>query len=148
MMVGQIKKGKYMKAKGSCYCKAVGFTFDLSEKHFAACHCDMCKKLSGGPVLAVKADGGIEIHGEDNLSIFNSSDWAERGFCTKCGTNLFYRLKTKDYWNFNLGTIDNNAEYEFVSQIFTDKKASHYSFSNETKMMTESEVLAAFGHTE
>lgn len=30
---------------------------------------------------------------DQNLSIYASSDWAERGFCNHCGTVLFWRMK-------------------------------------------------------
>jgi hypothetical protein len=135
-----------MKTKGSCLCKAVKFAFDLENRHFDACHCSMCRCLGGGTAMTVEPAGNIEMDGEENISIFSSSDWAERGFCKKCGTNLFYRLKDKshNFCNFNLGTIENHKDFKFVKQIFIDSKPENYSFSNETKNMTEVEVLEAF----
>jgi hypothetical protein len=139
-----------MKAKGNCICKSVKFSFNLKNKHFDACHCSMCRSWGGGPALTVETDGGIEFEGEENLTIYSSSDWAERGFCKKCGSNLFYRLKDEklNFCNFNLGTIENHENFEFTTQIYIDTKPDNYSFGNETKMMTEKEVLAAFGASE
>lgn len=134
-----------MKANGSCLCKSVQFSFDLKEKHFDACHCSMCRKWGGGPALTVESTGNIEFVGEENISIYNSSDWAERGFCKKCGSNLFYRFKGKEFCNFSLGLLENQHNYTFTTQIYTDSKPANYSFSNKTKNMTEKEVLQAFG---
>lgn len=136
-----------MKANGSCLCNAIKFSFELRGKHFDACHCSMCRKWGGGPAFTVESAGDIKFVGEENLSVFSSSEWAERGFCKVCGTNLFYRLKDKklNFCNFNLGTIDNHHEFKFTAQIYIDSKPDNYAFSNETKNMTEKEVLAAFG---
>ena len=92
----------------------------------------------------------FEFKGEENITLYSSSDWAERGFCKKCGSNLFYRLKDKklNFCNFNLGTIENHEEFDFTAQIFIDSKPKNYTFSNDTKNMTEKEVLEAFGASE
>lgn len=137
-----------MKAKGHCLCKSVKFSFNLKSKHFDACHCSMCRNWGGGPAFTVEADGGIEFEGEENISIYSSSKWAERGFCKVCGSNLFYRFKQQDFCNFSLGTIENNKDFKFTTQIYIDSKPNNYSFSNDTKKMTEKEVLAAFGFSE
>ncbi|WP_420549715.1 GFA family protein [Curvivirga sp.] len=136
-----------MKAHGSCLCKAVEFSFEVKDKHFDACHCSVCRGWGGGPSFTVEVAGELELKGEENVSLYESSDWAERGFCKKCGTNLFYRLKDKshNYCNFNLGTLQGHEEFEFRTQIFTDSKPDNYSFANQTKEMTEQEVLESFG---
>ena len=110
----------------------------------------MCRSWGGGAALSVESAGSIEFVGEENISIYNSSEWAERGFCKICGSNLFYRLKDKshNFCNFNLGTLDDSEGFEFVAQIFIDDKPNNYSFSNDTKMMTEKEVMDAFGAEE
>ncbi|MFT6633388.1 MAG: hypothetical protein ACJAS4_003358 [Bacteriovoracaceae bacterium] len=136
-----------MKANGSCLCKKVKFTFDIKAKHFDSCYCSMCRSWGGGPALSVESSGSIIFEGEENISIYSSSEWAERGFCKNCGGHLFYRLKDKghNFCNFNLGTLENQEEFNFISQIFIDSKPPNYSFSNQTKNMTEKEVLEAFG---
>lgn len=136
-----------MSCHGSCLCHSVRFTFEPKEKHFDACHCSMCRKWSGGVNFAVVAKGQIEFEGEENISIFESSDWAERGFCQKCGSNLFYRLRDQSITVFCLGAIDNSEEFEFTGQIFIDNKPNNYDFSNNTKMMTEAEVLEMYSES-
>ncbi|MBT3584587.1 MAG: GFA family protein [Halobacteriovoraceae bacterium] len=133
-----------MRTSGSCLCKAVKFSFDIAEKHFNSCHCKMCRVWGGGPAMVVESAGGIEFESEEELALYDSSKWAERGFCKKCGSHLFYRLKNHPYCNFNLGTLDNDQEFTFKTQFYIDIKPHNYAFSNETKTMTEEEVMAAF----
>ncbi len=130
-----------MNITGSCLCQSVTFSFETDENSFDSCHCGMCRNWSGSPAMAVNATRNLEIEGEDNLSLYKSSEWAQRGFCKKCGTHLFYRMPEKNFTNFFLGSLDQRDEMNFRCQIFTDHKPANYKFSNETTMMTEQQVM-------
>ena len=130
-------------AKGSCLCGNVIIETTKMDINLGACHCSMCRKWSAGPYLAVDCGNEVVIHGEEHVSIYNSSDWAERGFCKNCGTNLFYRLKeTKK--TIASSELFNDPSLKFDHQIFIEEKPKYYDFSNETKNMTGAEVFAAF----
>ncbi len=86
-----------MKHKGQCLCGAVKLEVELAETDMHACHCSMCRTWSSSPLFAVTAEA-VEIDGLENVSIYGSSDWAERGFCRNCGTSLFYRLKDPEQY--------------------------------------------------
>ncbi len=131
--------------KGSCLCGAIHISAIKINKNIGTCHCGMCRNWSGGPFMV--ADCGIDVSftGEENLSIFNSSAWAERGFCSKCGTHLFYRLKKSKQYLMSVGLFDNQEMFVFYHQVFIDKKPSFYSFANKTTDMTEAEVFAKYG---
>lgn len=135
-------------ATGSCLCKAVSFQFPIKEKIFDACHCGMCRKWTGGPAMMVDASLGIKFQGEEFVSVYESSEWAERGFCKKCGTHLFYRLKEGNFLNVPFGTIDNSDDFEFKVQIFIDKKPNNYNFAEKTEQLTEAQVFAMFAPKE
>lgn len=102
----------------------------------------MCRKWAAGPFLALDCGTDLEISGEENISVFNSSDWAERAFCKKCGTALFYRLK-ESRQHIVSSELFEGLELNFDHQIFVDEKPGYYAFANETKDMTGAEVFAA-----
>ena len=131
-------------ATGSCLCKAVSLSFSLVEEVFDACHCSMCRKWSGGPAFTVAGGGNVTFKGEESITTYSSSAWADRGFCKTCGTHLFYRLKETGFYNFPLGLIDDNELLKFHLQIFIDSKPEHYTFANDTELMTEAEVIAKY----
>lgn len=131
-------------ATGTCLCKSVSVSFPMGEEVFDACHCSMCRKWGGGPAFTVHGGTKVTWQGEDSIATFSSSPWAERGFCKKCGTHLFYRLKRSGFYNFPLGLLDDNEKLKFHLQIFTDSKPAHYDFANKTAMMTEAEVIAKY----
>ena len=86
--------------------------------------------------------------GEENITVYNSSNWAERGFCNKCGSHLFYRLKESQQHMIPVGLFDDQEHLVFESQVFIDKKPSYYSFSNKTNNMTGAEIFAMYGSSE
>lgn len=134
-----------MKADGHCLCGKVEFSIELNSKTFDSCHCSMCRRWNGGPGLGVHAMNGVSFKSEEFVKVYDSSDWAERGFCGHCGTHLFYRLKNGKLWSVPLGVLNDPSDFKFTTQIYVDNKPEFYSFAEETKMMTEADVLKAFG---
>lgn len=133
-----------IQAKGSCLCGAVRIQADTMSTSAGACHCNTCRKWTGGPLMTVDCQQAVSFTGEENISVYNSSEWAERGFCAKCGSHLFYRLKQNQQYMMLVGLFENEAELEFDHQVFIDQKPSYYAFSNQTKDMTGEELFAMF----
>lgn len=133
-----------VKSNGSCLCGAVIInTNDLSTS-VGACHCGSCRKWGGGPLMAVDCGTGVTFEGEDDITVFNSSEWAERGFCKQCGSHLFYRLKESNQYIMPAGLFNTDTAFDFDHQVFIEEKPSYYSFSNETKNKTGAELFAEF----
>ena len=133
-----------MKTNSKCLCGAIELEVELSNTEIAACHCSMCRKWSGGPMLAIDSGKLKSISNESLVTRHQSSEWAERGFCSQCGTHLFYFLKPANQYHFPIGLLDDDLTYKFSHQIFIDEKPDYYSFSNETQNMTAAEVFAHF----
>ena len=130
--------------KGSCLCESVAVeTATIGE--FEACHCSMCRRWGGGPFLSVHCNSPVTFSGEEFIKTFASSEWAERGFCGKCGTHLFYHLKPSDEYIVPVGLFQSEGDFKFKSQIFIDKKPDFYEFSNETEQLTEQQVFEKVG---
>lgn len=133
-----------IEGKGSCLCGAISFTAKNINKNVRACHCKMCRKWGGGPLIDVDCGTDVTFEGEENISVFNSSEWAERGFCNKCGSHLFYRLKESKQYAIPAGLFDDDAKFVFDCQVFIDDKPSFYSFANKTSEMTGAEIFAKY----
>lgn len=134
-----------IQSSGQCLCGAVAVDVELEKANVDACHCSMCRRWGGGPLLAVGAQDGVRFDGEDSISVYSSSDWAERGFCKHCGTHLFYRLKGNQHYALPAGLIEGNLAWKMTEQIFIDEKPSWYDFANETHNMTAAEVFEKYG---
>ncbi len=129
---------------GSCLCGAVRMHVQKRDNHVGACHCGMCRKWGGGPLLAVDCGTDVTLEGEEHVTVYNSSEWAERGFCNRCGSHLFYRLKETRQHFVPAGLLDGSDDLVFDHQVFIDRKPAYYRFANETENMTEAEVFAKY----
>lgn len=128
---------------GKCMCGAVKISATAKKPSVVACHCDMCRRWSAGPFMAVNCQS-VTFEGDENIGRIRSSDWAERGYCTKCGSNLFYHLVDSSDHQISAGLFENQSMLRLSLQVFIDSKPQYYEFSNETKTMTAAEVIAAF----
>jgi hypothetical protein len=133
---------KLSKKTGSCLCKKVSITAGSVSPKVGVCHCGMCRKRTGGPLLAVDCGTDVMFSGEENIARYSSSAWAERGFCKSCGTNLFYFLKPKKQYIIPCGIFDDDNDFTLHHEIFIDDKPAYYDFRNDTIRMTGAEVFA------
>lgn len=131
---------------GSCLCGATRITLEVDSPSVNACHCAMCRKWGGGPLLVVHSTRHVTCSGREP-SVYDSSEWAQRGFCSQCGTHLFYRLKAGGFDAVPVGVLDGDGDWVFDLQIFVDQKPAFYCFSNQTEQLTGEQVMAQFSQT-
>ena len=94
--------------------------------------------------MAVECKSDLSFEGEENIGLYQSSEWAERGFCKQCGSHLFYREKQSNQYYIPAGIFDNESDLTLKHQVFIDEKPEYYSFGNKTKNMTGAELFAQF----
>ena len=81
-----------MTLSGSCLCGSVRFEVTEPFERVAACHCETCKKLSGGAGTVngrVRTEAVHLLAGEDLVTSFQPAEGSAKSFCSKCGSNLF-----------------------------------------------------------
>lgn len=129
--------------QGQCLCGAVTLTIKRNPD-VEICHCGMCRRWGGGPLMSISCGTDVEINGAENMAVYASSEWAERTFCKTCGTHLFYRLKEFGTMSVTAGLFQDQVEFQLTEQIYIDKKPAFYDFANQTHTLTEAEVIAKF----
>ncbi len=95
--------------------------------------------------MEVDCGKDVSFQGKENITVYDSSEWAERGFCNKCGSNLFYRLKGSGEYQISAGLFNDNEDFIFDLQVFVDNKPSFYNFVEKTKTMTAAEIFVKYG---
>ena len=78
--------------EGGCLCGAVRYRIGAEPDHAGYCHCRMCQRAAGAPVVAwltVARAAFAWTRGEP--AVYRSSAKAERLFCGACGTQLAFR---------------------------------------------------------
>jgi hypothetical protein len=110
---------------GGCQCGAVRYRLSAKPTGVNICHCRMCQKASGGPMMAF---GGVRLSefvvSSGAIATFSSSDIAERGFCAQCGTPLTYQGVGSDRISVTLGSLDEPGAVAPVTQLGVESKVS------------------------
>ncbi|AGH94335.1 GFA family protein [Pseudobdellovibrio exovorus] len=133
---------------GRCLCGVVSYEAQMEKAEFHVCHCGMCRRWSGGVNMSFDAGTSVKFKGEENIGLYSSSDWGERGFCKSCGTSLFFRMKEQRSHYICAGSLDEKndvSKMHFATEIYIDKKPASYEFGNKTLRLTEADFLASLG---
>ena len=135
-----------MNRSGKCMCGAVTFVArGLKLEQASVCHCGMCQRWAGGAWVAVFVET-IDCEQDEALTWVQSSDWAQRGFCCRCGSSLFWCLtavgKYQGTTSVALGSLDDRTGVTLVKEWFIDRKPEAYAFAGERACITEAEALA------
>lgn len=102
---------------GGCQCGAVRYRFTERPDGAHVCHCRMCQKAFGSfyaPLVGAPSDQFEVTRGE--ISIFRSSDQAERGFCNKCGTPLTFAWVDGAHVSVSIGSLDHPEMFPPIDQ--------------------------------
>jgi hypothetical protein len=112
---------------GSCLCSEVRYDVARFERGVVACHCSQCRKTSGHFVAATQAvNENLRMISDSTLKWFRSSEGAERGFCTECGSNLFWRKIGDDATSIMAGALDAPTGLAMQSHIYVDDAGDYY----------------------
>lgn len=126
---------------GQCLCGAVSITVHGMRGEVDICHCTMCQRWGGVFYAGVKGDRA-EVNGEEAVTIYRSSRWAERAFCKHCGSNLWYCFTPTGNRSFLAGLFDLPAGFGIEQQIFVDEKPDWYDLAQASPMKTGPEIIA------
>jgi hypothetical protein len=132
---------------GGCLCGAVRFTAPVPEPKYSICHCHLCRRWCGGPLMSVHCPGPATFSRDEGLAWHRTSKWAERGFCKVCGSSLFWRLaKHPDQLLIVAADAFDEADDLVLDRhIYIDAKPARYEFADDCPRLTEAEVLAELG---
>ena len=111
---------------GSCLCGGVRYQIEGALRGVVNCFCRQCQKTSGHHVAATRVDEkSLHIIRDDTLSWYESSPGYQRGFCHRCGGNLFWNRLSDDQISVTAGTLDKPTGLKTVASIF-EQDASDY----------------------
>jgi len=113
--------------KGSCLCGTVRFEITGQVRDVVGCHCKQCRKQSGHHWAAssVRLDE-IDIEGAEHITWYDASPDARRGFCSECGSHLFWHPTGQDRYAFSPGAIDGPTGLKMKNHVFVADKGDYY----------------------
>jgi hypothetical protein len=116
---------------GSCLCGGVRFKTTGKLRDVVACHCSQCRKQTGLYYAATNVlVGGLAIEGEDRITWYRASSSARRGFCSVCGSALFWAADGADEISIMAGLFDEPTELKLSHHIYCADKGDFYEITD------------------
>jgi hypothetical protein len=117
--------------KGSCLCGAVRFSVNAPLGGPDACHCSQCRKQSGHFWASTDVPRtALTIEGEDRITWFQSSEKVRRGFCSICGSFLFWDPVGREKTAIAMGAFDAPTGTSLAHHIFVADKGDYYEIAD------------------
>ena len=122
---------------GSCLCGGVRYRVRAFTRLVVACHCSQCRKTAGHFVAATEAySDQIDMLSAEILRWFRSSDAAERGFCHRCGGNVFWREVGGAKTAIMAGLLDAPTGLTLAGHIFAADAGDYYELTDDVPVHT------------
>ena len=111
----------------SCLCKGVSLSIKGELRSVINCHCISCLKTHGN-YAAYTATNEKNIHyiSKKTLKWYNSSTFAKRGFCFKCGSSIFFKRKKSDHVSISAGLFKKPTNLSTSANIYVENKRDYY----------------------
>lgn len=118
-------------ARGSCLCGGVRFEVHGPLRPIIYCHCTMCRRSSGHFDAATAcAREHLRLLSAQSLRWYQSSASARRGFCSTCGSQLFWEPADGGRISIWAGTLDTPTGLKPSKHIFVAEKGDYYEITD------------------
>ena len=125
-----LEKNNNHRHTGGCYCKKVRYTVSGELPDMTVCHCSQCRKQSGHQYATTLTHRSrVTIHGEELISWFHATQAANRGFCSQCGSHLFWLNEDGDQ-AIKAASLDEPTGLKLASHIFTTDNGDYYDITD------------------
>ena len=127
-----------IRGTGGCLCGAVRYEVRGPLRPVVACHCTMCRRSSGHfAAFTATLPENLFLIESEGLRWYRSSASARRGFCTVCGSNLFWEPASGGRVSISAGTLDLPTELETVIHVFVEDAGDYYTISDDLPQRTD-----------
>ncbi|MXZ80047.1 MAG: GFA family protein [Gammaproteobacteria bacterium] len=113
--------------EGGCLCGGVTYRITGDIRGVVNCFCGQCRKTSGHHVAAVRCrKDQFELIADDTLSWYRSSSTARRGFCSRCGSSLFWEPFEGETISVMAGTLETPTGVRSILNIFVEDMSDYH----------------------
>ena len=117
---------------GSCLCGRVTVSVSGALHAPDACHCVQCRKQSGHYFASSNVRRTmLVVGGEESITWYQSSTKVRRGFCSSCGSFLFWDPTDKEWTAIAMGLFDSPTGTRLEKHIFVVEKGDYYDITDD-----------------
>ena len=122
--------------KGACLCGNVQFEIHGEPRDIVNCHCSKCRKFHGnyGAYTSVKVEN-LKITEQKSLKWYKSpaDETANvyRGFCSECGSSLFWHPKDQPNIAIAAGSLDSPTNLKTIGHVWYSQISDYYKIEDD-----------------
>ncbi|MBT5266492.1 MAG: GFA family protein [Rhodospirillaceae bacterium] len=129
-----------LSGQGRCMCGPISFELSGPLRDVVFCHCDECRRGAGGfwSATATHVDRLNVKDPNDLLSWYQSSDQARRGFCSRCGSSLFFeRTDGSGFIGVAAGALEKPTGLMASVHIFASEQGDYYQLDDGLRVIQD-----------
>lgn len=110
-----------------CACGAVKAELSGPFRDAVACHCESCRRQSGHYIAATQISvSSFKLVDEAHLKWWHATKIAKRGFCSECGSLMFWQEEGSTEISIFMGCLDAPTGLNISKHIFLEEKGDYY----------------------
>ena len=128
--------------KGRCLCGQVQFEIQGALRGIINCHCSKCRIFHGnyGAYTSVNIDN-LKITEQKSLKWFKSltdeTPNVHRGFCSECGSSLFWHPKDQSNISIAAGSLDSPTNLKTIGHVWCSQMSDYYTIDDDLPQFKE-----------
>jgi hypothetical protein len=112
---------------GGCLCRGVRYEVRGKLRDVIACHCVQCRRMSGHFVDATACRrGAFTLVKAETLKWYVAVQGFRRGFCSECGSSLFFEEEGGERVSIAAGSLDTPQGLRIAAHIFAGEAGDYY----------------------
>ncbi|HET8848479.1 MAG TPA: GFA family protein [Marinobacter sp.] len=119
---------------GQCLCGDIRFEYDGPLGPVALCHCSQCRRSHGSAFSASAPAQSVRFRylaGQEQLSEYESSPGKYRGFCARCGSQLYSRVDAiPGILRLRIGALDEPLGTVPSRHVYVGSKADWFTITD------------------
>lgn len=127
---------------GGCLCGEVRYEVHGRVRDVVNCHCSKCRRFTGSIgsfTIAKRAD--LRLVKDQGLkwyrSVQDETPDVYRGFCSECGSSLFWDPRGKDYIAVTAGTLDQPTGLKTAGHVWLSQRGDYYELTDDLPRFQE-----------
>lgn len=116
---------------GGCLCGAVRYEILGDLRGIVNCHCSKCRRFHGsiGAYTSIKFEN-LSLVQQQSLKWFKSetdeTPNVHRGFCSECGSSLFWHPRGQKHIAVAAGSLDDTTNLETIGHVWASQKSGYF----------------------
>ena len=123
-------------AAGGCLCGAVRYEIVGDLRGIVNCHCSKCRRFHGnfGAYTSVR-EAALVLVEQRGLRWFKSptdeTPNVHRGFCSECGSSLFWHPRGQENIAVAAGSLDAPTHLQTIGHVWTSQISDYYEIDDD-----------------